>query len=127
MRKVLALLLLLCLAAHGQPTDQGPESFVDYYLKMWSQGDFQSTYACLSAGMKKLLPFEKHVASLSYAIKTPEQKANLAEHKIVKVEPVQGKNGPDAMRKRVVVQYKDGSEAMFMLLSEGGHWKLDGP
>lgn len=126
MRQLL-LVLLLCLAAAAQPTDQGPEAFVDYYLRAWSQGDFQSTYACLSKEMKELLPFEKHVASLSYSIKTPEQKANLVEHQIVAVQPVMGKNGPDPMRKRVLVRYKDGNDAMFMLLSENGHWKLDGP
>lgn len=130
MRKLCSLLigcLLLCLAVQAQPTDQGPESFVDYYLKAWAQGDFQSTYACLSAEMKKDLSFEKHVASMMLTIKTPEGKANLLEHEIVSVNPVEGKNGPDPMRKRVVVRLKDGSEPVFMLLSEGGHWKVNGP
>ncbi len=130
MRKLLSVLMgcvLLVLSATAQPTDQGPESFVDYYLKMWVNGDFQSTYACLSSNAKKLLTFEQHVKSLSYSVQTPEQKANLTEHKIVAVQPMEGKDGPDPMRKRVLVQYKDGNEAAFMLLSEGGHWKLDGP
>lgn len=130
MRKVLSLLLVwACLVAHlaAQPTDQGPESFVDYYLKAWSKGDFQSTYACLSSRMKKALSFEKHVKSLSFSVQTPEQKENLASHEVLEVAPVQGKNGVDPMRKRVRVRYKDGTEAMFMLFSESGHWKLDGP
>jgi hypothetical protein len=130
MRKLLSLLIgcvFLALSASAQPLDQSPESFVDTYLKAWAAGDFQTTYACLSSEMKKGLSFEKHVKSLASSVQTDEQKENLAQHRVTEVAVVEGKNGVDPMRKRVVVEYKDGSQAMFMLLSEAGHWKLNGP